>query len=508
MAIDTASSPAPEREPTDADRELTGGVRHGLLWGAINSLVLRLGSLVVGIVLARLLTPADFGVYAVALTVQSVLLTLADVGMSVDLVRAKDPRRRAPTVATVSVATSLALTLVMIGCSSPVASALGAPRATGVIMALSVTVLISGVGVVPYATLQRDFQQRKLFACSCADFATSTVVTILLVLAGLGPLSLALGRIAAQSVATALQFVFARVRPRFGFDWSIARGALIFGLPLAGANLLSWALLNIDNVVIARVAGTTALGLYVLAFNVSTWPMNAIGQAIRSVSLAGFSRVSQREGDGDRGLGTALSLTWTVALPAGLMLAALAHPLIELLYGPKWSASAVVLAALGIFGAVRVILDLLATYLMARGASRPLLYVNALWFFGLIPAVIAGAHLHGVSGVGWAHVAVAVAVILPAYMVALRRIGVPLRVLATSMWLPTLAAVPMWLVAHLLGRLIGEPLLALAAGGLAGLAVYAAICLPWLRRLLPADALRLRRRRAARIADQPQPEGA
>ena len=53
-------------------------------------------------ILARLLAPDDFGVYAIALTVQSVLLTLADLGMSVDLIRLYDPERRAPTIATVS----------------------------------------------------------------------------------------------------------------------------------------------------------------------------------------------------------------------------------------------------------------------------------------------------------------------------------------------------------------------------------------------------------------------
>ena len=66
---------------------LGGAVRRGLVWSSINSALLRLGSLLLGIVLARLLAPDEFGIYAIALTVQSVLITLADLGMSVDLVR-------------------------------------------------------------------------------------------------------------------------------------------------------------------------------------------------------------------------------------------------------------------------------------------------------------------------------------------------------------------------------------------------------------------------------------
>jgi PST family polysaccharide transporter len=488
-------------ETTDKD-SLVGGVRHGLLWSTVNSLVLRLGSLVVGTILARLLAPADFGVYAIALTVQSVLMTLADLGMSVDLIRAKDPEKRAPTVASVSVASGAVLALLMTLSAGPVASLLGAPRAQGVIMVLSWTLLIAGAGVVPYAKLQREFQQRKLLASSMTDFSVGTTVTIGLILLGLGPIALALGRLAAQLSATSLQFVLAKVRLRFALDREIARSAVAYGVPLALANLLSWALINIDNVVIARVAGTTALGLYVLAFNVSTWPMTAIGQAVRSVSLAGFSRTSTDEGDG--GLRTALSLTWAAALPAGMLLGVLSRPLIELLYGHRWAASATVLAALGLFGALRVALDLIATFLMARGAARPVLYVQLVWFLSLIPAVIIGTHWKGIAGAAWSHLAVSIALVLPAYVIALRALGISVRVVVSAMWLPTVAAVPSWLVAHAVLGAVHGALPELILGGLAAGSVYVALCFAWVRRLLPERTPR--RAKVVRLVEQPQPE--
>lgn len=473
------------------------------MWSTLNSLALRLGSLAVGMVLARLLAPEAFGVYAIALTVQSVLVTLVDLGLSADLVRSDDPARRAPTVATLSLVNGVVLALVMSAAARPVAVLMGAPDAAGVVAVLSWTLVLNSAGVVPYALLQRGFQQRRLFGSSVADFTVGTTVTIALILLGMGPMALAIGRLAAQAAATTAQFLLARVRPRFGFDRSIARSALGLGVPLAGANLLSWALLNIDNVVIAHVAGTTALGLYVLAFNVSSWPMSAIGQAVRSVSLAGFSRTS---GDGtERSFATAMSLTWAAAVPAGTMLAALAHPLVLLLYGARWSASATVLAALGLFGALRVALDLIATYLIARGAARPVLYVQVLWFAALIPAVVVGAHAKGIAGAGWAHVAVAAALILPAYAVALARVGLPVRALARSMWLPTVAAVPAWAAAHAVASAVPAPLLALLLGGMAGASAYLAICGRWALRLLPATVrlpVRLRLRRGARLAEE------
>ena len=100
------------------------------------ALMLRMGSLVVGIILARPPAPEAFGVYAIGLTVQAILLTLADLGMSVDLVRAPDPARRAPTVATISLVSGIVLAGLMSLSAKPVATVMGAPSAAPVIVVL------------------------------------------------------------------------------------------------------------------------------------------------------------------------------------------------------------------------------------------------------------------------------------------------------------------------------------------------------------------------------------
>lgn len=381
-------------------------VRRGASWGAASTIVLRLGSLVVGIVLARLLSPEAFGIFAVAMVVQVVLTTLADLGMSADLIRAQDPERRGPTLASISLTAGIVLALLMSLTASPVAEQFGSPSAAPVIAVMSLTLIISGAGVVPYAKLTRQFAQKQLFATSAVDFVISTVVAVGLVLLGMGPMSLALSRVAAQGCATALQFKLSHTRPRFGFDRTVARSALAFGLPLAGANLLVWTLLNVDNAVIARVAGEVALGYYFLAFNISNWPMSVIGQTVRSVAMAAFAHVRVREKTGengvqhDRSLAIGMAVTWSLAVPAGVLLAVLSVPLVEVLYGDKWSPAAGVLAALGVFGALRVVLDLMATYLIVQGAARPVFWIQVLWILVLTPAMVFAVRHFGLVGGG------------------------------------------------------------------------------------------------------------
>ncbi len=463
-----------------AEASLRRSASRGAAWSGLSTIVLRLGGLVVGIVLARILTPEQFGVYAVALTVQGILMTVADLGLSADIVRSDEPERIAPTVATLGLASGLVLTLLTAGGSTLLAGALGSPAAAPAIAVLSVTLLLGGAGVVPYAMLTRRFAQRELFAVGVADFIVSTTVTLILVSLGFGVMGLAIGRVAAQLVSTTMQFLLARRVPHYAIDRQVIGPVLAFGVPIALANLLSWTLLNVDNIVLARVAGATALGFYVLAFNISSWPMSALSQVVRSISLPYFSRT----GSGNEGLAVVTSLAWAGALPAGGVLAALAAPVVIVVYGGRWEPAAPVLAALGLYGSLRVVFDIFAGYLYSRGRSRPVLWIQLVWLVVLVVGMGVAARAWGIVGAGWVHVAVAVVVILPAYLIALARAGAHVGSIFRAATWPTLAAIPAIAVAVVIHLVIVAPLPALLVGGLAAGLVYGGLIFPWLRRHL------------------------
>jgi len=463
-----------------ADVGINAQAARAAAWAGVSTIVLRLSGLVVGIILARILTPEQFGIYAVALTVQSILLTVADLGLSADLIRTDDPKRLAPTVASLGLVSGVVMTVITLTSSTAVATLLGSPPAAPAIAVLSFTLLLGSASVVPYAMLQRRFQQRELFIVGVADFIVSTTVTLLLVALGFGVLGLAIGRVSAQLVSSTLQFFLARVVPRYGIDRSQLRPVLAFGLPIAAANLLSWGLLNVDNIVLVRVAGAAALGYYVLAFNISSWPMSALSQVVRSISLPYFSRT----GASSTALAAVVSLAWAGALPAGAVLAALSAPVIDVVYGAKWLPAAPVLAALGLYGSLRVAFDIFAGYLYSQGKSRPVLWVQIIWLVVLVGAMIVATRAYGIVGAGWVHVVVAVVVILPAYLIVLRRSGVRIRDFARAAWWPTVATVPAVAVAVAARLLIENSLLALLVGGVGSVLVYGALAFPWLRKHL------------------------
>ncbi|MER7798022.1 oligosaccharide flippase family protein [Microbacterium sp. NPDC096154] len=465
---------------------LAARAARGAAWSSVSSLVLRLGGVVVGIVLARILAPEQFGVFAIAITVQGVLMTLADLGLSADIIRSPHPERIAPTVATLGLVSGAALAVATAATSAPTAALLGSPEAGPVIAVLSVTLLLAGATVVPYGMLQRRFQQRELFVVAVCDLIVSTVVTLGLVAAGFGALALAIGRVAAQATGSVLLFAFARVRPRFGLDHSQLRAVLAFGVPIAAANLLSWALLNADNVVLARTVGVVGLGYYVLAFNVSNWPMSALSQVVRSIALPYFSRTGEpgtgeaRSGQAGGALAALTGVAWAAALPAGALLAVLSAALVEVVYGEKWLPAAPVLAALGVYGALRVVFDLFASYLYAEGRSAPVLWIQVASLIALVAGMLVATPLFGIVGAAWVHVAVALALILPGYLLAVRRAGARLRPLLRACLRPTIAVLPAAAVGWGLDALLASPLAALLAGGAGAAATYLLVVGPWL----------------------------
>lgn len=464
-------------DATAAD-QLGRRVGRGLGWSAVGNIVARLFNVVTSIVMARLIAPEEFAVFAVAFTVWVIVSTISEFGLSADLVRAPDFAARAPTIATLAMGLGLSVALAMVGSAPSVAAAFGSPASADVIRLMALSAVVMALATVPAAQMQREFRQAGLFVLNTLTGVTGTATIVILAENGVGAASLAWGQILGQVVFVAGLMVATRSRPRLGFDRAVARSSLAFCVPLAGANLLSWLLLTVDNVVVARVAGPVPLGLYVLAFNVSSWPMSAVGQALRSVALPAFAQL-----DGGRRRGAALvRATGPVVAVAGLLamlLATLAAPLVDVLFGSRWAGASAALAGLAVFGGIRVVFDMVATFLIAMGTTTGVLVVQVVWLASMVPAMVWAVERHGLYGAGWAHVGVALAVVLPAYLVCLHRVQVDTRAFVVAWVRPVLGLAPATAACWWIGHRSADPLLLLLAGGLAATLLYALPMAPW-----------------------------
>ncbi|WP_405921993.1 oligosaccharide flippase family protein [Streptomyces sp. NBC_00122] len=449
-------------------------------WSLVNTVVMRLGNFATGIILARFfLGPEAWGVYGIAQTVLLVLLSANELGVSLAIVRWEgDPRRFAPTVLTLSALSSCLLYTALFAAAPAVAGVLGSPEASGVLRVMCLCVVIDGVAQVPGGFLTREFAQGKRMIIDGLNFVLSTSVTLLLAFEGWGAMSFAWGAVAGNVVTLIGCRMAAPGTLKFGWDPAQARALLGFGLPLAGASMLALAVVNVDTMVVGATLGNVALGFYVLAFNISGWPVRIISEAARRVAFAGFSRLADSPQALAQGFSRALGVVITGTVPLCVLLAGFAGPAIELIYGSRWAPAAAALPWLMALGLIRIGSELAYDCLVAIGQRRSLFLVQGLWLAALIPVLLAGARLNGIVGASQAHVLVAGGLVVPVFLYALSRGGIGVGRIARACAWPFLGGAVMAAVILGLERRFGDGLPALLATAATALAGYTVCVLP------------------------------
>jgi PST family polysaccharide transporter len=454
--------------------ELGSRARTGMIWSLLNSGAARILNVIAGLIVARIVTPDEFGAYTAALLVMTIVLSMNEAGLSVAVIRWKqNVERVAPTAVSLSFLTSAAWFALMFAGAPAIAALLGAPEATTPIRVLAFGVLLDGISTTPNALLMRAFQQRKRAIAQLVGFCVGSPIGILL--AGKhGAAGLAVGLTIANGVATAIILSLAPSRPRPGWDRATAVALLRVGLPPAATSVLLLAIVNVDSIVVSRVLGVGALGFYALAFNVANWPWNLLSIPIRQVSLPAFSRLADDGPELERAFAHSLTLAAGLAALGGVLIATLATPLVGVLYGEKWLPAIVALQWLALLGSLRVVLELCYDLLVAVGRAGSLVRAQIAWLASLALGLPIGARLGGIEGVAIVQGAIATAIVLPLNLRLLSGSGIHAGALARALQ-PVIAGAAAGALAAL-GFLQLDPpqWLALLGGGPVATAAYAA----------------------------------
>lgn len=463
-------------------------VGKGALWSLLNNVVLRLGVLVSGIALARILSPSDYGVFAVALVAMTLLQAFNELGVSLALVRwERDVREFAPTAMTIAVASSSVLYAITFFAAPAFCAAMGSPSAVGVLRVLCLAVVLDGIAVVPATILNREFMQARRFLTDLSSFAVSTSITITLALNDFGAMSFAAGQIAGNVVSVTIYLILCPVKIKPGWDKGIAKELVTFGLPLAGSSLLVLSVTNVDKIAIGALTDEVTLGLYLMAFNQSSLPLQVFSEAARRVSLAGFSRLLDDRPKLEDSLARGVGLLMAATIPVCVLLACYAEPMLAFVYGEKWTPAAQALQILALLGLIRVVLFIGYDLLVALDSNRLLLGLQAIWLGAMVPTLLVGTKLDGIRGASAALLAVAALVMVPAFAIVLRRKGLRLGSTLKACRRPAIGGVLVALSSVAVLTYVEGAFARLAVGGLVALAVYLPVVYP-MRAMLPGRA--------------------
>ncbi|MCW2808702.1 MAG: polysaccharide biosynthesis protein [Marmoricola sp.] len=371
-----------------------------MAWAGATLVMTKGVTLVSTLILARLLVPADFGLFAVGLLVINYIDRIKDFGVGAALVyRREDWTRLSGTGFSISVLSALVLAALTFA-GAPLAGQFFDHRATGIIRALSLALLLSGLAVVPESRLRRELDFRRRAVPETSAAVIKGVVSVMLAYLGLGVWSLVWAQLAGTIVQTLLYWALCRWRPRFEWHPEHTRTLLRYGLPLAFLGGASAVIENLDYVVIGRLMEPSDLGYYVLAFRVPELSVTAVCVIAAQVFFPMFSRLQDDLVELRRAYLEAVRYVSLVTTPMAVLLATVAPELVPTLYSERWAPSIPLLRLLALSSLVYALSFHAGEIYKATGRPGILNTLAVVKVVVMLPALWVGAQ-HSIVAVCW-----------------------------------------------------------------------------------------------------------
>lgn len=382
----------------------SGEIASGVKWTTLSSAVTAAVSIIQITVLTHFLSPADYGVMAIVFVIIGFSRIFSDLGVSNSIIA-----RQGTTVEQLSslywlnVACGTVVFIAVSALAPLVAGFYGEPVLTGLIMLVATSFIISAFGNQFRVLIQRDMRFEIIAKIEVLAALGSLVVAVAFAVWGFKAWSIAFGSLTLSIVSTILYVIFGlRLhRPRFIFRPGEVREHLRFGFFQIGESTAYQLSSQFDILLIGKLLGAEALGIYALAKNLAMRP----GQITNPIATrVCFPAMASVQDDTARVRDIYLKMIHVVAavnFPIYVALALLAAPLVTILFGQEWAGAVVILQIMSAYAAARSINNPIGSLQLARGRADLGFYWH-LCMLLLLPVAIAIGSQWGLTGVSTA----------------------------------------------------------------------------------------------------------
>ena len=454
-------------------RSLSQQATSGVLWTAAQKWGMRLGGLVTVIILARLLSPEEFGLVAVALAFVPVIYLFADLGFSTYVVQADNISR--PVLSTAfwyGIGAAGVLGGALFLASPLIAKAVGIPEAARVIAALAPTVLLVAVSSVPIALLRRRLAFRVLALQSFLASATSQLLAVILALNGWGVWALVAQLVVSQLVVAVLALATAGFRPSRTFSTTEFAKMFRFGVNVIGVEVVAMTRVWAEAAIVASSLGVTGLGFLNIAQRLIQATQDLSAAAVVPVSTVVFAQIRSARERLAIAYVRALETIYLVVMPIMVMVSVSSPLLLPMLFGDQWERSIAPSQALAVAGALTLAASLDAG--LFYGCGRPgrwLAYAVAIDVLTVLTTVVAVRY--GLLGISLGFVCVAAVATVTRWFLVAHLLSVPVA----RVMLPLVTALGPALTGAAAGIVairVGAPLPMLVLLGVVGVSILVA----------------------------------
>lgn len=416
---------------------------RGVLWLSGAKVVVNVLGLVSTLVLARLLTPEDFGLVAIAMTLIALLQSVTEMSLSAALIHHQAPTDDHFNSAWTMNALRALLLASVLGIASPfVADFYKDPRLLPVLLLLSGSMALAGLNNPKQVVLTRRLEFWQEFAVLVTQKLAGFLVGVGMALVFHSYWALVAGTLATQIAGLIVSYCVVPFRPRPSLSkvrelWSFSAWVTLSYI----LNTINW---KLDHLLIGTFISPKALGIYTVGDNLAGLPTRETIGPLEQALFPGLRQVTDDPERLRRTYARAQALITMIALPVGFGVGALARPLVELVLGPKWLEAVLIVQVLSCVFAVQTISSAVHPLAMAKGKTRMMFGRDVFGFCLRVPIILVGMWWAGMVGIVFGRmVSGTLGVFINATLVR-RLIGLTIRQQLFNSWRSLLSVTVMW----------------------------------------------------------------
>lgn len=342
----------------------------GLFWSFISLGGKQIAQLVITVILARLLSPNDFGLIAMAVIFTGFADVFKDLGISKALIQKQDiDQRHLSSAFWVNIGFGLLLTLLVIGISPAIASFYRRPELKSILMVLSLNFAFSSFTIIQQTILVKEMDFKSLTIRDMIAVIGAGSISVYLAYNGFGVWSLVCQMLSYTILNGILLWRLSQWRPKLIFSYPAIKDIIRFSVNFTGFNIVNYLARNVDYLLIGRFLGAQSLGIYAIAYKIMMVPLTNISWVITRVMFPAFSKINH---DLERLRNVYLKITRSISyvtFPLTLGLFIVAPELTNTVFGPKWAAAAVLIRILCVCSLFQSIYTTTTSIILSQGRS-------------------------------------------------------------------------------------------------------------------------------------------
>lgn len=389
--------------PSPPGESVGSRVIVGVIWMVFLKVTIRGLALISLTILARLLSPEDFGVVAMAMFVYAILDSIAWFGFDSALIQnqqAKPSHYNTAFTFNVIFYSSVALLLVVL--AQPAAAYYREPRVENILYVMAIGAFVFGFENIGIVDFRKNMQYEKDFKFMLSKKIIAFAVTIPLAFLWKNYWALVVGVLASRLGGTLMSYYLTPFRPRF----SLKKTGELFSFS-------KWLFLNtlffsirtrIAEPILGRMSGPVALGHFNMAYEISNIPTTEMVAPINRAVYPGYAKIKDDLSTMRAGYLKVIGIIALVALPAAAGIGVVAPLLVPIWLGDKWLDSIPLMQVLALSGALTAIMTNAGSVFLAMGQQRKLALLGGTYVVLLIAVIVPMTRQYGAIGAAWSYI--------------------------------------------------------------------------------------------------------